>query len=187
MGTALASFVAGSLIVLTQFDQTQVIKVDALEGTVREMRVEWNEIEENGENTVDFFSLVDKARDRASDLEDHLEEKAQKKRNDREHNIELMGQIEDLDRSLEKLTPDASKEVLGQELKAIEDLVVPLKRQSPFTLLMMRVVEIGIPILLSIFSIFFITRYALTEKRSHEIKELLQIRNRKRDIAESNQ
>lgn len=187
MGTALASFVAGSLIVLTQFDQTQVIKVDALEGTVREMRVEWNEIEENGENTVDFFSLVDKARDRASDLEDHLEEKAQKKRNDREHNIELMGQIEDLDRSLEKLTPDASKEVLGQELKAIEDLVVPLKRQSPFTLLMMRVVEIGIPILLSIFSIFFITRYALTEKRSQEIKELLQIRNRKRDIAESNQ
>lgn len=187
MGTALASFVAGSLIVLTQFDQTQVIKVDALEGTVREMRVEWNEIEENGENTVGFFSLVDKARDRASDLEDHLEEKAQKKRNDREHNIELMGQIEDLDRSLVKLTPDASKEVLDQELKAIEDLVVPLKRQSPFTLLMMRVVEIGIPILLSIFSIFFITRYALTEKRSHEIKELLQIRNRKRDIAESNQ
>ena len=42
---------------------------------------------------------------------------------------------------------------------------------------MMRVVEIGLPILLSIFSIFFVLRYTLTEKRSHEIKDLLKQRN----------
>lgn len=187
MGTAMASFVAGSLIVLTQFDQTQVTKVDALEGSIREMRVEWQDIEENGGNSVDFFSLVDKARTRASELEVHLEERALKKRINEEHLTELLKKIENLDSRLKGIKPDESNEVLDQKLKEVEELVVPLKRQSPFTLLMMRVVEIGIPILLSIFSIFFITRYALTEKRSHEIKELLQIRNRKRDIAESNQ
>src|SRR5664280_903200 len=38
MGTALASFVAGSLIVLTMFDETQVTKVDSLQGSIRELR-----------------------------------------------------------------------------------------------------------------------------------------------------
>ena len=36
MGTALASFVAGALIVLTAFDETQVTKVDAIQGIVAE-------------------------------------------------------------------------------------------------------------------------------------------------------
>ena len=40
MGTALASFVAGALIVFTMFDQTQVTKVDSLQGSIREMRSE---------------------------------------------------------------------------------------------------------------------------------------------------
>ncbi|MEE4176609.1 MAG: MFS transporter [Bacteroides sp.] len=185
MGTALASFVAGSLIVFTQFDQTQVTKVDALEGSVREMRVEWENLEENEESTVNFFSLVDKAIDRTSDLKTHLEERELEKRKDNEHHEVLTGHLEDLENHLEQMKPGASKEALGKELDAVEQLIVPLKRQSPFTLLMMRVVEIGLPIMLSIFSIFFITRYALTEKRSHEIKELLRIRNRDRDIAEA--
>jgi glycoside/pentoside/hexuronide:cation symporter, GPH family len=37
MGTALASFVAGALIVFTMFDQTQVTRVDSLQGSIREM------------------------------------------------------------------------------------------------------------------------------------------------------
>jgi Na+/melibiose symporter-like transporter len=46
---------------------------------------------------------------------------------------------------------------------------------------MMRVVEIGLPLLLSIFSILFILQYSLTEKRSHEIKDLLKQRNFERN------
>ena len=38
MGTALASFVAGVLIVFTMFDETQVTKVDSLQGSIRELR-----------------------------------------------------------------------------------------------------------------------------------------------------
>jgi Na+/melibiose symporter-like transporter len=70
--------------------------------------------------------------------------------------------------------------VLDKELSTIESKIVPLKKQTPFTLLMMRIVEIGLPLFLSIFSIFFVLRYSLTEKRSHEIKELLRIRNLER-------
>ena len=65
-------------------------------------------------------------------------------------------------------------DVLDKELAAIENEIVPLTKQTPYTLLMMRVVEIGLPLLLSLFSIFFLLRYSLTEKRCHEIKELAQ-------------
>ena len=70
-------------------------------------------------------------------------------------------------------TPDA----LDKELAVIEQEIMPLTQQTPYTLLMMRVVEIGLPLLLSIFSIFFLLRYSLTEKRSHEIKDLLKQRS----------
>jgi Na+/melibiose symporter-like transporter len=66
---------------------------------------------------------------------------------------------------------------LDKELSTLETDTVQLTIQSPYTLLMMRVVEIGLPMLLSIFSIFFILKYSLTEKRSHEIKDLLKKRN----------
>lgn len=39
MGTALASFVSGALIVLTMFDETQVTKVDKLIGSINELSV----------------------------------------------------------------------------------------------------------------------------------------------------
>jgi Na+/melibiose symporter-like transporter len=48
---------------------------------------------------------------------------------------------------------------------------------------MMRVVEIGLPILLSMVSLYFLLRYSLTEKRSHEIKDLLRRRNEARSKA----
>jgi Na+/melibiose symporter-like transporter len=74
-----------------------------------------------------------------------------------------------------------SPDFLDKELGSIENSIMPLTQQTPYTLLMMRVVEIGLPLLLSIFSIFFLLRYTLTEKRSHEIKDLLRERNVTRD------
>jgi len=43
-----------------------------------------------------------------------------------------------------------------------------------------------LPLLLSIFSVFFVMRYSLTEKRSHEIKDLIKKRNEERANAEAN-
>ena len=42
MGTAFASFVAGALIVLTMFDETQVTKVDGFQGIIRGIRSEFS-------------------------------------------------------------------------------------------------------------------------------------------------
>jgi Na+/melibiose symporter-like transporter len=69
---------------------------------------------------------------------------------------------------------------LDAELTTIAKDVALLTKQAPYTLLMMRVVEIGLPVLLSLFSGFFLLRYSLTEKRSHEIKDLLRQRNEAR-------
>jgi Na+/melibiose symporter-like transporter len=44
----------------------------------------------------------------------------------------------------------------------------------------MRVVEIGLPLLLSLISIFFALRYSLSEERCYEIKAALKDRNEKR-------
>jgi GPH family glycoside/pentoside/hexuronide:cation symporter len=51
-----------------------------------------------------------------------------------------------------------------------------LAKQSPRTLLMLRVIEIGLPLVLSIFSILLTLRYPLTEERCYEIKALLEAR-----------
>jgi len=88
--------------------------------------------------------------------------------------------IETISEAYEIITaidPTARPAVIAKQLETIESGLVMLKQQTPYTLLMMRVVEIGLPLLLSIFSILFIVRYTLTEARSREIKELVEMRN----------
>ena len=82
---------------------------------------------------------------------------------------------------LSTMNTSLSLQFLEKELLDMEDRIVPLKRQSSYTLLMMRIVEIGLPIILSLFSLFFVMRYSLTEERLQEIKMLLRARNAKRD------
>ncbi len=276
MGTALASFVAGVLIVYTMFDQTQVTKVDSLQGSVRELRSKvqgWienqnltgnpdellkktkslslealNESKEymiyldkelvkkgsetNEEvvtdqgvilevlantlsrtktnvseleqvrlkldnlnsqtQTSEIESLIqtviplalktnfEKARMNSYILSSHLEAKSLDTKNSRDHYTMLIQNINGVSSKLEMMSPLTSLGTLDKELAIIEEEIRPLTKQTPYTLLMMRVVEIGLPLLLSIFSIFFVLRYSLTEKRSHEIKELITQRNLKR-------
>ncbi|MEQ8837208.1 MAG: hypothetical protein RID07_10435, partial [Lacipirellulaceae bacterium] len=53
---------------------------------------------------------------------------------------------------------------------------VAVKQQSPTTLLRLRVVEICLPLILSVFSIWLTLKYPLTEKRCYEIKAILEHR-----------
>ncbi|MDD3566872.1 MAG: MFS transporter [Bacteroidales bacterium] len=277
MGTALASFVAGALIVFTMFDQTQVMKVDDLQGSIREMRskvkawqddgsltainnqlnqqadaqyseaikeakdyliyleresLRWenlavknptelqnqkrdilskaasningivNELEQaqnqlrglesetdssvvkSWANDVISLSLqtkLEKAKVNAFELWMHLETKSGETKNSREHYDELIEYITWVNSKLATINPSDSLGIIDTSLVEIESKIVPLKKQTPYTLLMMRIVEIGLPLLLSILSIFFVLKYSLTEQRSHEIKELIRLRNEKRD------
>jgi GPH family glycoside/pentoside/hexuronide:cation symporter len=277
MGTALASFVAGALIVLTMFDQTQVMKVDDIQGSVREMRSKVKSWQDDGlltatnnqlnqqvnaqyseaikeakdyliylekeslrwENlavknltesqsqkrkvlakaasnintTVSDLDRVqnqlknlepktdstllrsmakevialtletklEKAKVNAFELGMHLETKSDETKNSREHYDELMDYISWVNHQLASMNASDSLSVIDTSLVEIESKIVPLKKQTPYTLLMMRIVEIGLPLLLCLFSIFFVLKYSLTEKRSHEIKELIRLRNMERD------
>ncbi len=173
MGTAFASFVAGALIVFTQFDETQVTKVDALQGSVRELRSEVEADQDIPDRTARLEELIDKSGDRAEALREHLEEAAQETDRDPKHYNSILQSIGDVNERIEALDPSVPDDELSTELIPIEEEIEKLKRQSPYTLLMMRVVEIGLPLLLSIFSFFFIFRYTLTENRIEEIKEEL--------------
>lgn len=257
MGTALASFVAGALIVFTMFDEGQVTKVDALQGTIREMKSQAAAIQKSIDaggslltsetsrylssaqnETAEYrkylsreisrtsalalsspsevrvpvqalqeadefaagitdslqklinsssshpdllknsFPLIQtikviKVKVNADQLFYHLENRDQSREKNRIHTEELISLLKELKIKIENLDPANVKEI-----GAIEDQAYLLTRQSPHTLLLMRILEIGLPVLLSLLSVFFITKYSLTESRSHEIKDLLTARNK---------
>jgi GPH family glycoside/pentoside/hexuronide:cation symporter len=122
----------------------------------------------------------EKARMYSFELMSHLESKSKESKNSVEHYQEIIKNITTLNNQLASLNAASSLHILDNELTTIEKDILPLTKQSPYTLLMMRVVEIGLPLLLGIFSIFFLLRYSLTEKRSQEIKYLLKQRNEER-------
>lgn len=286
MGSALASFVAGALIVFTMFDEAQVTKVDSLQGNIRELRSKiqiWNGDEGFGSTTenllvttkkqctdaldeskiyVSFLekesakkeneanqniaayqsdrksmlsnalavtkstvnglehiqtrmetleaqpqdsavihlskdavaltlqTKFEKAKMTSFELISHLESKSLvpkliKKKQTDEHYDLIMKEINGVKDLLAKISTTSSLASLDKDLGSIEKDIMPLTQQTPYTLLMMRVVEIGLPFLLSLLSIFFVLRYSLTEKRSHEIKDLLRQRNLERSNGEN--
>jgi glycoside/pentoside/hexuronide:cation symporter, GPH family len=183
LGTALASFVAGLLIVFTLFDEVQVTKVDGLEGSVRELRSDVRSARTSHAVASTLRTKVEKARAKASELLSHLEAKAHEDRRSKGHYSQLIAHIAPVDKRLASIQGQSSLDALDGELAAIEAAIVPLRRQTPYTLLMMRVIEIGLPVLLALFSIFFVLRYSLTEKRCHEIKQLIAQRDAERAAA----
>ena len=120
---------------------------------------------------------LEKARLNSFELLAHLEGKSIETDKSKEHFDIIIKKSSGIDNRLTNINSNMPLDQLDKELASIETETVQLTIQSPYTLLMMRVVEIGLPMLLSIFSIFFVLKYSLTEKRSHEIKELLKRRN----------
>jgi glycoside/pentoside/hexuronide:cation symporter, GPH family len=286
MGTALASFVAGALIVFTMFDEAQVTKVDSLQGNIRELRskvqtwigeegfkgsttnllittkkqvtdaldesktyvnfLEKESVKKDNEsnqnvakyqgdrksallNTLsvtrstvaglehlqtcldklgsqpqdsavinlskEAVSLTlqtkfEKAKMNSFELLSHLSSKSLKpkfikKKETDKHYDQIMKEINEVRDRIADIETTSSLASLDKDLGTIENDIMPLTQQTPYTLLMMRVVEIGLPFLLSLVSIFFVLRYSLTEKRSHEIKDLLKQRNSERSNGEN--
>jgi len=276
MGSALASFVGGALIVFTMFDETQVTRVDKIQGSVREFRsevqywkgypgpsgatAEW--LENTRTKTMEALTVskeyitylekesqklrekenqsqdpqvgkkkkvlddaiyttrsnvtalellkpkllksglsgnpelsdslvreaiplvlnirLEKARMTSFELLSHLEAKSASNTKSPEHYREILKNMNGVNDQLNQISASLPADLLDSDLHAIESRIVPLTRQSPYTLLMMRVVEIGLPILLSLISLIIILRYSLTEKRSQEIKALIKQRNEER-------
>ena len=123
---------------------------------------------------------LQKSRMHSFELMSHLEAKSLETKNSQEHYKMLMQNVAAVNNRLTNINPAFALDFLDRELGTIENKIVPLTKQTPYTLLMMRVVEIGLPLLLSILSIFLVLYYSLTEKRCHEIQELLKQRSKEK-------
>ncbi len=277
MGTALASFVAGLLIVFTQFDETQVTRVDDLQGSIKEIRgdvKDWGNYQglfsnneellkkvkmqstEALEESKEFLSYLEKeslkvsekesrqtviiiqrqkkdllldklsgtkitinkleqlqlrleklnsqtetsqmktivgeaipltmqtalekARVSSFELLSHLKVESLDNTDSEEHYNKLIQNITKVNNQLSEIKTTVLLDSFDTELIDIEEEIMPLTTQSPYTLFMMRAVEIGLPLLLSIISIFFTLRYSLSEERCYEIKDAIKLRNEAR-------
>ena len=176
MGTSLSSFISGALIVLTLFDETQVTKVDKLQGSVRDMRASVESWRARGHDSADEEKASEKlelAKANASELASYFEAQAKTVEENRAHYQELARTTQALGNKLSQIRPSEPLGTLDTALAEVEAEVAPLTRQGPHTLLMMRVMEIGLPLIGSLFSMLCILRYTLTETRTREIKALL--------------
>jgi len=165
MGTALASLISGALIVLTMFDETQVTKVDKLQGEVRALIAQ--------PSGGDVQAKLDKATKNAAELRTYLAGKVATAGKSAEHYRSLAHTSGEVETQLSKLRASASGDSLKQQLTAVEKTTVALTKQPPYTLTLMRIVEIGLPLIACLASLLFVLGYALTEARSREIKDEL--------------
>jgi GPH family glycoside/pentoside/hexuronide:cation symporter len=165
MGSALASLISGALIVLTMFDETQVTKVDKLQGEVRALLT--------AQSSSDQQSKLDQATKNAGELRAYLQTRAATAGKSAEHYQSLAQTTQQIEVSLARMRATSPSDTLKVELAAVEKATVKLTKQPPYTLLLMRAVEISLPLLACLFSLLCVVGYALTEARSREIKDQL--------------
>lgn len=243
MGTAIASFVTGLLIVFTHFDETQVTRADELRGNINKLRNEaivWTghsinfeklkldlqkdskelsaqiqklssslpELQQMTERnnlriqSLESLALDSKSIDRLMGLsvalrvdQSDLSAKALKLHfsanapdtQELEHSEMLSKNLADVQNQLTGLNalPDESLKVLQSieaTLPKMDAAMSQLTRQAPKSLLLMRIIEIGLPILLCLVSLFFALKYPLTNERCREIQVALRERNEKRRL-----
>ena len=191
MGTAFASFVGGALLVYTTFDEKQNVMVDALSGSVAAIRSEaelWTtqnvaaEVRSNNVNR-ELSSFTETATKLASHLADRVEQHPEQEA----HTRELILQLNSIRAQAEALRAQSTSVV--EDSADVVDAIDPilqrikmLKQQSSLTLFRLRVVEIGVPLLLSIVSIVLTLRYPLTEARCYEIEQALRKRREEQAI-----
>ena len=181
MGTALASLISGALIVLTMFDESQVTKVDKLQQDTRELRAKVEEVRSHDAAAAPQLSAgLERAKADAADLDAYLKTKAADASKNSEHYRSLARTTDEIRSQLASMSAEAP-DTLHTKLANVEPKLARLTQQPPYTLLMMRAVEIGLPLLACLFALLFVRRYALTETRSREIKEELARRHPEQD------
>ncbi|MGE3242597.1 MAG: MFS transporter [Pirellulales bacterium] len=184
LGTAFASFVTGILLVYTNFDEAQSVGVDALKANVAVIRTEANAwLEQQIDQEFDTSKLDAEIAElllNADKLDKHFLNSAAAK-HDYIHMQQLASKLNQLRaegsalQQARKDAAEASAEFVSRA-DALPDRLLQLRKQSPTTLFRLRLIEIGLPLMLSVVSILLTLRYPLTEQRCYEIKELLKRR-----------
>ena len=189
LGTAFASFVTGALLVFTAFDEQQNVLVNALQGNVEVIRSAADTWQRQDVGSEKRLAKIDEQLksiiNNAEKLQLHLEQRMKKYPTRADHIgllIERAGAIRSEAAGLQARSPRLVNEPTDviREADALLQQTALLKRQTPTTLLRLRLVEIGLPLALSCVSILLTLRYPLTEARWREIKEALNRRHAER-------
>jgi Na+/melibiose symporter-like transporter len=172
MGIAIASFVTGALILFTQFDQKQSTGIDDLGGR---MRVAIQAIESSSGNE---FEALGEARRFAGDLATHFSAEAGQNPASKDHYSRLAAETDALRVRLDELmSPSHDRSEVAARLKGLQETIPVLSAQPALTLFRLRAVEIGLPLLLCLLTLWLLKFYPLTEERSYEIKAILKARH----------
>jgi Na+/melibiose symporter-like transporter len=185
MGSALAGFVMGALLVFTGFDERQNVTVDTLRSNVALIKSEaekrlLKDVAPAGAARLN--EQVERMIDNTEKLRRHFAERIEKYPDQTEHVARLIERTDAIRSEAEGLRANRSRigENPTEVVRRADELLqktTDLKRQTPKTLFRLRFVEIGLPILLSCISIALTLRYPLTEARWYEIKEALKKRH----------
>jgi GPH family glycoside/pentoside/hexuronide:cation symporter len=186
VGTSIATVIAGLLLVFTQFDAYQNVAVEKVMGNVGVIRADaerWQD--ESGDvaaRQADLEKNLNALLANTDKVKQHFDERSNKLPEQSEHFLGLFKQVEVVRTTTQGLLDNSADSVtkpkeLTQAANALMQQVLLLEPQSPITLFRLRLVEIGMPLLLSVISIFLALRYPLTEARCHEIKRELEARH----------
>lgn len=184
MGAALASLVMGLLLMLTSFDESQNKLAGGLRSPLEVLRSDLESAQEDVKADLDTEQIAEQlaaAQDNGALLRQHWIDHKATAPDQRDRRERLLGQLAAWERQVADLAQRlADQSTAPADLQAdVERLLVSataLKQQSPRTLLLLRVVEIGLPLVMSVVSMLLTLRYPLTEARCHEINEQLRQR-----------
>jgi Na+/melibiose symporter-like transporter len=185
MGTAFAGLVMGALLVFTAFDETQNVSVEAMQGSIERIKAMAKSSSLSG-NEQPSQSAVDEQLKRliehSSKLRLHFAAQLERRPDQAAHLGRLVEQNDSVRSEAETFrTTSAGQGVTSEEVVFFADRLLEkfplLKRQSPTTLLRLRLFEIAVPLAMSVVSILLTLRYPLTEARCYEIKAALKQRH----------
>ncbi len=179
MGTAFASFVTGVLLVYTYFDEKQNEYANSLRehvSVIEERAQEWTD--GSGTTAVgERLELLDerlgKLRDETESLGPLLRSRLEEKPRTGEHTADLLGALEGFEAELEALSDEkadlaADPSALVERAGGLLDQSTRLRQQSTLTLFRLRLVEIGLPLVMSCISILLALGYPLTEEQCYK-------------------
>jgi GPH family glycoside/pentoside/hexuronide:cation symporter len=183
LGTAFASFVTGALLLYTHFDEKQNVIVDGLLGNIAAMRADVEHIPNSAaaydERLASFDQNVLNMSRGLAIVQTYFHDLSGDATNPTGHASVLTERARALQKRIDELI--AMRRELARDptelmrrSEQLNELATHLKEQAPETLLRLRVVEIGLPLLLCVGSVLLLLRYPLTEARCYEIKADLQ-------------
>lgn len=185
MGTAFASFVTGALLVLTSFDEKQNVMVDSLRGRVEVIQTA-AESEQTPVANESLAVTIEKqlrlASNSIEELETHFTQRIDQHTAKESYARSNLAKLSSVKQTLNSLTAQ-QKRLIKEPKKLVEateqilEKTASLKQQSPTTLFRLRAVEIGLPLLLCVVSIYLTVGYPLTESRCHKTSAELKKRH----------